>query len=259
MVLPTKYNLYKIYELQGKNSLASEFKTDITTNYPDSRYAAILNNPNAALAEDDSSPESVYNRLYREMDNQNFQAVVDGSDKYITVFQGDPMLPKFELLKATATGRLHGYEAYEKALNYVAYNYANTPEGAQAQDVLTNLFPKISSKEFVDNPEETNFKVVYYFKDAPKETIEEFSKKLQEETDKVRVFELSISKDLYDSNTTFVVLHGLTSKEGAAGYADALEEKKKNKIKHQHFAISSTNYKTIQIHKNMDAYLASNK
>ena len=68
---------------------------------------------------------------------------------YINAFDGEPIVPKFELLKATATGRLYGFEAYGKAINYIAVTYANTPEGKQAQDIETNVLPKLQIKEFV--------------------------------------------------------------------------------------------------------------
>ncbi len=255
LILPSKYNLYKIYELQGYNTQAEGVKNDIINNYPDSRYAAILLNPESALAEDDSSPENVYNRLYRELKNQNYQYVIDESNKYISVFEGEKIVPKFELLKANAKGRLLGFEEYSKAIAYIAYNYANTPEGAQAQTISDELLPKLGTKDFVDNPDEKNYKLVYYFDNPSEETVTDFTEKLQKEIDKVNVFDLSLSVDLYDPTTTFVVVHGLTSKEGALGYADALTEKKKDNIVHQHFAASSTNYKIIQVHKNMDAYL----
>lgn len=258
LVLPTKYNLYKIYMLEGQNAEAEITKNNIITNYPDSRYATILKNPESALAKDDSSPESVYATLYEALENQEYQRVITDTDKYISVFEGDAMIPKFELLKARATGRLYGYEAYSKAINFVAYNYANTEEGIQAQDIVDNLLPKISSTAFVENPDERNYKVVYYFKAEDKKAISEFVTKLETETKQVNVFDLSVSIDLYSPETTYVIIHGLISKEGALGYAASLEEKKKNKIIQQHFAISSTNYATLQIHKNMDAYLAVN-
>ena len=143
-------------------------------------------------------------------------------------------------------------------MNFVAYNYANTEEGAQAQDIVDNLLSKISNSEFVENPDETNYKVVYYFNATDEKAISDFVTKLKKETDQVNVFNLSVSVDVYNPEMTFVIIHGLTSKEGALGYAASLEEKKKNKILQQHFAISSTNYATLQIHKNMDAYLAVN-
>lgn len=255
LVLPSKYNLYKIYELQGYTNQAENIKQDIINNYPDSRYAAILSNPESALARDDSDPENVYNRLYKQLENQEYQLVIDECDRFISVFEGEKIVPKFELLKANATGRLYGFEEYSKAIGYIAYTYANTPEGAQAKVITDELFPKLSSKEFIDNPDEKSFKIVYYFKNPTSDDLKSFTEKLQKEIETVHVFDLSLSVDIYEPETVFVVVHGLTSKEGALGYASALEERKKNKIIHQHFAASSTNYKVIQVHKNLDEYL----
>src|SRR5690606_933465 len=50
LVLPSKYNLYKIYELLGDTDEAAIAKTDIVSNYPKSRYAIILNNPETVSA-----------------------------------------------------------------------------------------------------------------------------------------------------------------------------------------------------------------
>ena len=52
------------------------------------------------------------------------------------------------------------------------------------------------------------------------------------------------------------MIHGLNSRQGAKGFADALSERKKDKIKKNHFEVSSENYAIIQIHKNLDDYLA---
>ena len=255
LILPSKYNLYKIYVLENENDEALIAKNDIITNYPDSRYASILNNPEAGLSKDENSPESIYESLYQKLENQQFQEVIRDSEKYITMFEGEPMVPKFELLKATATGRLFGYQAYTEALNFVSYTYANTPEGQQAKRIVEETLPKISTKEFVANDTENNFKLVYYFDEPSAESITTFKKALEEQIKNVRVYELSVSVDVYNPTTTFVIIHGFVSKNGGLGYAQSLEEKKKDKIINPHFSISSKNYQIIQVHKNMDAYL----
>ena len=43
--------------------------------------------------------------------------------------------------------------------------------------------------------------------------------------------------------------------QGAKGFADVLSERKKDKIKNNHFEVSSENYTIIQIHKNLEDYL----
>jgi len=255
LVLPSKYNLYKLFELMGENDEANIAKSDIIANYPDSRYAAILKNPETAALTDENSPENIYKTLYSKLENQNYSEVITEAEEYITLFEGDPMVPKFELLKATAIGRFQGFEAYSEALNFVALNYANSPEGVKAQNMIDSVLPKLASKEFKENDTDINFKVVYYFNNPSKEELATFKKKLQDEIEKVNVYTLSLSVDKYDATTSFVVVHGLKSKEGATGYALSLEERKKDKIKQDFFAVSSSNYRIIQIHKNFDEYI----
>ena len=66
LVLPTKYNLYKIYEEEGSPLMAS-MKENILQNHGDSRYAEILLNPQAVLAYNDDSPDSRYAALYQTL------------------------------------------------------------------------------------------------------------------------------------------------------------------------------------------------
>src|SRR5690606_14658930 len=42
--VPSKYHLYKTYEILGDNTKMQFYRNDIVTNHPESRYAEILNN-----------------------------------------------------------------------------------------------------------------------------------------------------------------------------------------------------------------------
>jgi len=64
LVLPSKYNLYKIYEEEG-STLANSMKDNIIQNHATSRYAEILLNPQAVLVDDADSPEAQYSALYK--------------------------------------------------------------------------------------------------------------------------------------------------------------------------------------------------
>src|SRR5690606_2744471 len=59
LIIPAKYNLYKIYE-ESQNPLAAEMRYDIIKSHPESRYAEILLNPQAVLAGDTDSPDAKY-------------------------------------------------------------------------------------------------------------------------------------------------------------------------------------------------------
>lgn len=256
LVLPSKYNLYKLYLLLNKPGEAEITKNDILSNHSDSRYAAIILNPDSNISEDKNSPENLYESLYKQFENQNYATVISECDKYISMFDGEAIVPKFEFLKAVANARLFGFEAYKNSINFIALNYPNSTEGKQAEKMMKSVIPMLEGKIFVDEAASKNFKVVYSFIDASKEEIDEFVNKLNESIKDIRYFDLSTSIDKYNTNTTFVVVHGLTSLQGAQGFRDILKDYKKN-IEKDHFAISSENYEVIQIHKNLDVYLES--
>lgn len=259
LILPSKYNLYKIYELLGEKDEAEIAKNEIISKYPESRYTTILTNPDLASAKDENSPESIYESVYKLHENQEYAEVIAKSENYINVFDGEPIVPKFELLKATATGRLFGFEPYSKAINYLAVTYANTEEGKQAQEIESNLLPKIANTEFIEDESlEKHYKVVFQFDDANEQDIDAFNKLLMDVLKNIKYYKLSTSIDVYDSNTKFVIVHGLSNETVAKAFNQLLSKEDKRKIKKPYFAIASGNYQIIQIHKNLDAYLNRN-
>ena len=257
LILPSKYNLYKLYDLLGSNDEATIAKNEIISNYPDSRYASILSNPELAAEKDESSPESLFEKAFKLFEKQEYEAVISNSEKYIKLFDGEDIVPKFELLKARAKGRLYGFEAYVEAMNYVGLTYANTPEGLQAQNTM-RVSKSFESKEFVD--EVKSAKVVFQFSKQSETEMNEFVKLLEEVVPRAQVSNLSTSIDVYNPEIVFVVVHGLRRVEGvngANGFTQLLSLQDKYKITRPFFAISTENYKTIQIHKNLEDYLTN--
>ncbi|MDG1730517.1 MAG: hypothetical protein P8I04_11725 [Algibacter sp.] len=257
LILPSKYNLFKIYELLGEKGEASIAKEDIIAKYPDSRYATLLKNPELVSERDENSPESLYEALYIQHKNQEYADVISKSEEYIKTFDGEPMVPKFELLKATATGRLYGYEAYKKAVNYLAITYANTFEGKQAKNIEANILPKLASPDFIEETDSVsdNYKVIFKFKDPQPKAISSFKATLDDVLGHIKYYRLNASIDVYNPNTKFVVVHGLKIPQVAKTFNQLLTEEDQKKIKAPYFVVSSTNYQIIQIHKNLDTYL----
>ncbi len=258
LILPSKYNLYKIYALLGAEDEASIAKTEIISNYPESRYASILINPEAAQLKDKNSPIVLYENLYKVHQAQDYAAVISKSETYIKALDGDPIIPKFELLKATAKGRLYGFDAYKEALSYVAVTYANTPEGQQAERIQSGLLSRLESKTFVSDSISRVSKVVFRFDRDQNEAQTAFKETLDEALQNVRYYKLKSSVDVYDGSTTFIVVHGFENFQVAQTFTQILLDKDANKIKKPYFAITSANYKILQIHKNLDTYLNLN-
>ncbi len=257
LVLPSKYSLYKIHEALGNPNEASALKNAIIANYPDSRYAAILNNPELVTGKDENSSESLYEALYANYENQDYQTVITKSDTYIKMFDGESIVPKFELLKANAIGRLQGYDAYSEAINYLAVTYANTPEGKNAQNIVDKVLPNLANAEFMSDTDalNTEYKVVFKFNTTNKSSLTSFKALLDEVLERVKYYRLRASVDVYSPETTLVVVHGLTNAQVANTFNQILAEEDQGKIVEPYFTITSSNYKIIQIHKNLDTYL----
>lgn len=255
LVLPSKYNLYKIYEESG-SPLALNMKQDIITNHPDTRYAEILLNPQAVLEGNTDSPDARYAALFKLYEKQEYLNVITQSQEYITKFTGDPIVPKFEMLKANAIGRLQGFEAFREALNYVALTYPNNAEGKKAEQMVAEQLPKLASREFVS---ETNFlnsgnwKLVFPFKIKDNEKALKLKKRLEESIKDLK-YKNVISKDIYNLEDQFVVVHGFKSKDFALGYAELIKKNKDYRINDENFVVLSNNYKIIQVHKNLKSY-----
>jgi len=253
LILPSKYNLFKIYEIIGSPK-ANEMKQQIIAEYPDSRYAQIIQNPNQEN-EDNQSPEAVYAKLYKEFENGEIRESYIKVNEFIDLYTGDEIAPKFELLKAQIAARLKGLEEYKKTLNFVALNYPNAKEGKEAESILSKNIPNLEKLEF---KQETtgSWKIVFpkdYMSVAQIEALYvKLDKFIKDRSDVL----VKRSNDVYNEKTNFIVLHGFQSKESAQSTLFLLKDYKDYKVNDEAYIISSDNYMIVQIKKNWDKFIA---
>jgi len=139
LILPSMYNLYKIYQIID-NAKALAMKEKISSQFPNSRYAKIINNPDSTDEEIVQTPEASYDALYKVYQTGDYRTVLADVTKAIEQFTGEEVLPKFELLRANTLGKLKGVQEFKKALNLVASNYPNDEEGKQAELLVKMMF-----------------------------------------------------------------------------------------------------------------------
>lgn len=250
LVLPSMYNLYKIYQITDP-AKAEAMKTEISSKYPDSRYAQILNNKSD---DSSSSPDKEYYKWYKLFEEEKFDEVLANIDNLINQYSGDDIVSKYELLKANTLGKVNGLEAYKKGLENVADNYPNSEEGKSARENLEKQVPILEKLAFTD-VDNKNWKILYKVANTDTKTV----KKIEEA---IRVFllvenyeRLTTSLDKYNKTESFVVIHGLKSEAYAKDIAGVFRDDKKYKIADPAIIISTDNYKIVQIKKNLDAYL----
>jgi hypothetical protein len=252
LVLPAKYQLFKIYS-EINTLRAEQVKREIITNYGDSRYAQILKNPTERLSVDENSPEVIYTKVYRMFQNQDYAEVISECEKYIFAFTGEAIVPKFEFLKVIALGRFEGFVPYKKGINFIALTYPNSEEGKKAKAINTKTIAALEKKDFIAKADGTKFKLIYQFS-AKDPKAAALQAKLKVAIKDMYMTAKKVSKDIYDKDLTFVVVHGFDSESSARGYSNLVKNSKKYKVQDPSLIISSDNYKVIQVHKNLDEY-----
>jgi ElaB/YqjD/DUF883 family membrane-anchored ribosome-binding protein len=253
LILPSKYNLLKIYEIIGSPK-ANDIKQQIIAEYPDSRYAQIIQNPNQEN-EDNQSPEAVYVALFKKFENGEIRESYTEVNQLIDKYTGDEIVPKFELLKAKISARLKGVEEYKKALNFVALNYPNVDEGKNAEAILSKDIPTLEKLEFKEESN-SSWKIVFPKNASATSQTEDLYKKLDKFIKDRSDVLVKRSKDLYNETDDFIVLHGFQSKESAQSTLFLLKDYKDYKVNDEAYIISSGNYMIVQIKKNWDKYIA---
>ncbi|WP_243729605.1 tetratricopeptide repeat protein [Salegentibacter sp. 24] len=258
LVLPSLYNLYQIYQGTNQNFRAEETRQLILEKYPDSRFAAYILNPES-IREEENSPEAVYAAIYQQFEAQNYSNVITETTRYLTEFKGDAITPKLELLKAQASGRLLGVEAYKSALNHVALTYPQTREGKKAQEILNNTIPKLMGLEFNTDSLQGNFKLLYKFDVSEQEAALALKTKIDTAITELDYDRLSVSKDIYNPNELFIMVHGLEDFSRAKGFAELLQINEKYLVQKEPVVISAENYRIVQIQKALHEYPVENE
>jgi hypothetical protein len=256
LVLPSLYNLYRIYEIIDANK-ALAMKNEIINRYPTSRYAQILSGANGLDAAA-FSPDIAYNKLFQTYSSGDYRTVLKDLEQAVNQFSGEEIISKIELLKANTIGKVKGLTEFKKALNYVALTYPNTDEGKKAEKFIAKDIVAMEALQFNLN-KPNSWKVIYKIKDTTDLSAVELIKKIKIFSNDRNPNKPIFSIDLYTLEENFVVLHGWKTEEEAKGTATVLTEYKDYKVIEKPIIISNDNYKIVQIKKNLTDYLSNPK
>ncbi|MFY7810458.1 MAG: tetratricopeptide repeat protein [Flavobacterium sp.] len=252
LVLPTMYNLYELY--LGKNDSKSNYwKSKILEEYPDSRYAQMLNK-DKNQSTDIIDPEKIYKSIYETMEKGENRLALSMCETQLNNLIGEDIYPKLELLRATLYGKIKGLEAYKKELNYVALNYANQKEGKEAENILKKDIIAMENKSFVKEPKSSWNIIIPISKD-----IDEISKKeLYEKLNKYLITRenqnIKLTTNEYDHQTNFVILYNFSNEQETKTDISVLKDYKDYLIKQEMIVVASINLEVIQIKKNLELY-----
>ncbi|MCD4711043.1 MAG: tetratricopeptide repeat protein [Bacteroidales bacterium] len=153
---------YYLYELNNniqKPTEAQYYANQLTSRYPESHYAKLLNNPNylKELEEEEMKVVRYYEGIYNLYQQKNYTGVIVGADRAFVLYGEDPLIPKFQYIRAMALGALDGKEVMKVALDSLIAQHPATEESLQAQEIINYMyieFPEIREADQAAEAEE---------------------------------------------------------------------------------------------------------
>ncbi|MDP3313185.1 lipopolysaccharide assembly protein LapB [Lutibacter sp.] len=143
LIITSKYHIYKIYSQTDKEK-SEVLKSEFVAIYPKSVYTQYILNPNVLIVNSDQkASEKEYALVFYDYKEELYDVVIEKATKAINTYEGLPIVPKFELLRAYAIGKREGLEAFKKALDFIAMNYPNTEESKKALEVIATINTKL--------------------------------------------------------------------------------------------------------------------
>jgi tetratricopeptide (TPR) repeat protein len=142
-ILFSYYNLYQIYEGLKSEDLLKKYKDLILSNFPESRSAKIISNPNYFKELDEARAKvmSFYETVYSDYQGKEYKKVVDACDKADTAFSTNPIRDKFGLLRIMAYAKTNPADTagLVKSLNDLMFKYPESEVAEPAKNLLSYI------------------------------------------------------------------------------------------------------------------------
>lgn len=134
--------LYQIFAMNYEQNpqAAERAKQIILSDYPYTSYAEFVKNPkNTDFTQSSKEVVKAYTDAFSLYEDGKYEESMSLISKSLEQYPKDALVPKFALLNAYNTGKTAGKEIMILQLEQLALNYAKTPEGMKAAEMLNYL------------------------------------------------------------------------------------------------------------------------
>jgi tetratricopeptide (TPR) repeat protein len=270
----TYYMIYRMSEMDKNIPQAETFKSKLLTEYPESEFATLLRNPNAAadLNAKKSEVESFYIGVYQAYQAGEYSQALSLSSEGVSKFGKNEYLPKFEFIKAMSYGKLRGVDSLEQSLKIFTATYPKSELTPLANDVLLSIKRqknpdmfkpaepgKLNADTFSVNHEAEHF-VIAVVPDDPKiantfkTNVDAFNQKY------FSAKAINITSNLFGQGKQLVIMRPFVNAQEASTYAETLNNDKdvyKGEVKREMvelYPILGTNLPFLYKKKNIESY-----
>jgi tetratricopeptide (TPR) repeat protein len=136
--LSVYFDLYDLYELMGDREKSAYYRNLIVSNYPDSKYARYLLNPNffVEMEAKTDSLNRLYEQAYSSYRSGNYKNVLSLSDMIKRMEPDSLLMPKIDFMRSVAEGTQTGMRNFENALKKYLQIYPDKEPSPLAEEIL---------------------------------------------------------------------------------------------------------------------------
>ncbi len=157
---PSYYNLYRTHTQLGNTEKADFYKNYLLTNYPESDYTRLIQNPDffREMKRKSEVLEVFYENTYRAYLNRQYDQVIERKAYADQSFPANNKLsPKFAFLKAMAVGKTRTINDFQFELEDVIRNYPKDSVSIKAKEILDYIKGNNVKETAIDTlPVDTN-------------------------------------------------------------------------------------------------------
>ena len=135
------YSIYKVYLVQDEIDKAGVYKSMIIRNYPETKYAKVLIDPNYSkkFEQEETDKKNYYTTTLDLYRNGNFSEVINRCNYGINKYTGSEYIPKYSYLKAISIGEIYGVTVLKPELEKIINEYKNDPVAEQSENLLAAI------------------------------------------------------------------------------------------------------------------------
>ena len=132
------YCCYRIAGKQKDDALSDKYRSSLIAEYPQSKYAKILSNPDfrEKLVRMQEEQDSLYEQTYAAYLKGDFETVKQQTKYMETNYPVSSLMPKFLLLNSLSIGKTMGKDTFAAALNNLLERYPSSDVSSMAKDIL---------------------------------------------------------------------------------------------------------------------------
>ena len=132
------YKLYQVYGQLEKSSEQTAVREKLITEFPQSKYAIILSQPDYAerMAEMYVMQDSLYATTYEAYSKNNFKQVIANYNYMAKDFPLSSLMPKFAFLQALSLGKTSTPTIFQESLNKLVALYPLSDVASMSKDIL---------------------------------------------------------------------------------------------------------------------------